>query len=56
MNLENLAGTEIVLWCNICQAEQAVDVIEVELNQKWVSLDIGTECLTKLRDQGRMDM
>lgn len=45
-----------VQWCTGCNAEQAVDEIEVFLNEQWVSIDIGRECLTRLAKEGKVEL
>lgn len=48
--LENFPhpGGTITYWCGVCSAEPAERDIEVELNDMWVPLKVGNECLTKL--------
>ena len=56
---EHVLGTVThQVWCNSCQAEPAVETIEGELGEagsgNWVSLDLGENCLTKLREADRL--
>ena len=44
------------IWCSGCNAEQATDSIDVYVNDEWVELKVGPQCLTKLREQGRIDV
>lgn len=48
-------GAAVARWCSGCSAEQAIDVIEMEFNGQWVSIDIGMNCLTRLKDDGRIE-
>lgn len=52
----SLFGARVVRWCSGCSAEQATQVIEVEINDQWVPLDVGPQCLTTLREEGRMEL
>jgi len=45
-----------VQWCSGCHAEQAVDEIEVQVADQWVTLNIGRECLTRLAAEGKIEM
>lgn len=48
--------TEMVTWCSGCNAEQAVQSIEIEIHDEWVEIPIGSGCLTKLEKLGRIEL
>ncbi len=48
-------GVTVVTWCAGCNAEQAIDQVEVFLNQEWVSIDVGKYCLTRLAAEGKIE-
>jgi hypothetical protein len=45
-----------VIWCSGCSAEQATTTIQVFINDEWIDLDIGPECLTRAKEEGRMEL
>lgn len=45
-----------VQWCSGCSAEQAVDEIQVQIDGKWHTIDIGQDCLARLKDNGKMEI
>lgn len=47
---------EFVTWCSICSSERAVGSVELLVNEQWVNLDVGEQCLTTLREDDRLDM
>lgn len=50
------SGMMVVMWCNLCQSEQATETIDVEINKQWLQLDVGPMCLTRMKDDGKIDM
>lgn len=58
MNFDAFEGGDFTfaVWCSGCNSEQAVDTIEVFVNEQWVELKVGSQCLTTLRKQGKIEM
>jgi len=61
MHLEGnyvMPGVTHQVWCNVCQAEPAVQTVEAELGEAgsniWVPIDLGENCLTELREDDRL--
>jgi len=52
MNLNELSNVQVVQWCNSCNADEAVHVIEVELDWGKESLQICHGCLKELKKRG----
>jgi hypothetical protein len=46
---------EHVIWCSGCSAEPAIDLLEIQWDDDWVSFPIGPECLAKAQEQGTID-
>lgn len=46
----------VVRWCTGCSAEQATDVVEMQINGQWIPIDVGPDCLTRLKEQSRIDL
>lgn len=46
---------EHVIWCSGCSAEPAVELVEIEWNNEWVSFPVGAECLTRLQENAKMN-
>lgn len=44
-----------VIWCSGCSAEPAVELLEIEWNDEWVSFPVGTECLTRAKENDRIE-
>ena len=53
-----MPGVTHQVWCNVCQAEPAVQTVEAELGEAgsniWVPIDLGENCLTELREDDRL--
>lgn len=56
INMTSDSDFTFVYWCSGCNAEQAVDEIEVHINGEWCTINIGQNCLTRLKDDGRIEM
>lgn len=59
MELKELWSTgqavSFVVWCSGCSAEQAMDTVEVEIDGQWTTIDVGLNCLTRLKEEGRIE-
>jgi hypothetical protein len=42
-------------WCGSCNAEEAITSIEVEMFGRWIEVDVGPKCLTKLQEQDMIE-
>jgi hypothetical protein len=47
--------TQYVIWCSGCSAEPAIEMLEVEWNDEWVSFPVGPECLTRAQENDRIE-
>lgn len=44
----------VIAWCNWCSSEPAKRTVEMEIENDWVALDVGKNCLTQFREAGKI--
>jgi hypothetical protein len=47
--------TQYVVWCSGCSAEQAVELLDIEWNGEWISFPVGISCLTRARENAKIE-